>query len=731
MLQAPRLLGRVPKAPRDYICRRCQQQRRITQGFLQKKKDAEEQWKGFAKEIRAGQRKSMLDILEERCLVNDVAGKRSVVNDLMINKRSGVYCGIDPTALSLHIGHMLPLMALFWMYLHGMHAVSLLGGTTSKIGDPTGRVTSREQMTGTERKSNIVAVHYQLRKLWQHVEQLGRKKGYVWEKYWHREIVNNNVWWNKLTMNDIMNLLGDGIRMGPMLSKDIVKTKLNSPDGMSFSEFCYPIMQGYDWWHMYETKGIQLQIGGSDQYGNIVAGMDVVKHIAKHHPNPDVRVTQTDGFPPLDTPYGFTTPLLTTSSGEKLGKSAGNAIWMDEQLTKPFDLYGFFVSIADTDVERYLKQLTFLSIPEIHALMVEHNQNPSKRIAQKALAKNFVELAHGFDTAEYTEAQHEKWVVNRNTLDVNSLLSEQSTSSPKKGVPTTEDNPLAQNQNKYARERATFIHQKLNPHAPQADKGAAGTQIILPRSLVVDQPISRILYSAGFVTSRSEGHRLVESKGVYYGSRAGSKDPLPDQVTFTHASNQNQYKIHNAIIRDNADGTMDREGEEGILILRAGKWRVRVLRLVSDAKFEEMGLPDPPGWRELKSVWAAERAEASNEAHRNPTREKTLSFEGEIDSEVEDLQMPGRADSRRATQKSYERGREYFNEHPEERDPQNQDPAKQTHLPAEMRNSLYNPDYLKSLSPERLAKLRRIKHQQVVVPAQKRQEAALRGEKGK
>lgn len=138
----------------------------------------------------------------------------------MTNNRLGAYVGIDPTAPSLHIGHLLPLMSLFWMYVHGYHAVSLLGGATSKIGDPTDRLTTREKQQSSVRTANMVAMHYQLKKLWINAETYGRKHGFSHEWIWQRELVNNNIWMNKLTLMEVLQLLGPGMRMGPMLARE-------------------------------------------------------------------------------------------------------------------------------------------------------------------------------------------------------------------------------------------------------------------------------------------------------------------------------------------------------------------------------------------------------------------------------------------------------------------------------------------------------------------------------
>jgi len=145
---------------------------------------------------------------------------RDALDYYMTQKRVGAYVGIDPTAASLHVGHLLPLMSLFWMYVHGYHTVSLLGGATAKIGDPTDRLTTREMEPGAVRTANMARMHFQLKKLWLNVEQYGRKYDYKWEWSWHRELINNNAWWNKLPMLEVLQVLGPGMRLGSMLARD-------------------------------------------------------------------------------------------------------------------------------------------------------------------------------------------------------------------------------------------------------------------------------------------------------------------------------------------------------------------------------------------------------------------------------------------------------------------------------------------------------------------------------
>ncbi|KAI9831129.1 MAG: hypothetical protein M1819_005217 [Sarea resinae] len=534
----------------------------------------------------------MLTILEERGFVNSIAGERDALDQLLTNKRIGAYVGIDPTAPSLHVGHMLPFMALFWMYINGYHTVSLvsmlvhsygkeiaefhqLGGATAKVGDPTGRTTSRTLQPAAVQKANMVSMHYQLKKLWRNVEDYARKYGYVYEWAWHRELVNNNAWMGKLTMLEFLRLLGTGVRLGTMLGRDTVRNKMEKGDGMSFAEFSYPLMQAWDWWYMYQTKGVQIQIGGSDQFGNIVAGMDAIKYISKNHHNPDIRQEKEDE---RMLPYGFTVPLLTTSSGEKFGKSAGNAVWLDKDMTSIFDLYQFFLRSSDADVGRYLKVLTFMPLPKIEQIMTTHMEDPAKRVAQHALARDFVELVHGEEAAKAAESQH-RMIFRSSSAPV----------TPQAVTPGPTASPVGD------------INPSLNRRAPQTTPNNAPTaNLILPKSLIENQSVARVLYSAGLVSSRSEGHRLAQNQGAYLGSRSEGGGAMGDSLSFTPVKLRDPKK------------TQDYVMEGGLLILRVGKWKVKIVQVVSDEEFERLGL-DAPGWKEDEKRAAREAEAAAKE----------------------------------------------------------------------------------------------------------------------
>ncbi|KAE9366519.1 hypothetical protein N431DRAFT_417315 [Stipitochalara longipes BDJ] len=558
---ASRSLFRASTRPDLYICARCalrasQSQSKTTRRwigmkYLAKVADAEKQWKEKAESIRAGKEKSMLTILEERGLVQTITGDRQKFENRMTDKRLGVYVGIDPTAASLHIGHLLPMMSMFWMYVNGYHTVQLLGGATAKIGDPTDRLTTREKEPAAIRTANMANMHLQLKKLWNNAEAYGRKYGYKWEWPWHKELVNNNAWWNKLPMLEVLQVLGPGMRLGSMLARDTVKNKMSKGDGMSYAEFSYPLMQAWDWWHMYHSKGISMQIGGSDQYGNITAGIAAIKYISTHHPNPIVRGEAHA----VGEPLGFTSPLLTTSSGQKFGKSTGNAIWLDPEQTSPFDLYGYFLRTSDEDVGKYLKMFTFMPLEDIDDVLEEHKEDPSQRKAQHVLARDLVELVHGPQEAKHTQVQHALLFHNKETRSTSDYDPD-----VKAGIVTPNNRP--------------------NPNMK------------LPRSLIFHKSVGKLLYASGLASSSSDGHRLANNHGAYVGGppNKNTHEPMNDgYISWSQLRNWSPEITRQHLVHDD------------LLLLRRSKHNVRIILVVSDEEYALSGETYPgmePRWRE-------------------------------------------------------------------------------------------------------------------------------------
>ncbi|KIW61976.1 tyrosine-tRNA ligase, variant [Exophiala xenobiotica] len=504
----------------------------------------------------------------------------------MIHRRVGVYAGIDPTAPSMHVGHMVPFMVLAWFYVHGYDTHFVLGGFTASIGDPTGRTTGREIQSAPTRRANIASMHAQLKRLGASIERYAQRRGFQKEWAWRRALENNSTWWNATSARDYLSILGRQIRIGPLLGRDTVKTRLERGDGMSYAEFSYPLVQAWDWWHLFQ-KGVQIQVGGGDQFGNILAGAEAVKQLAKDSHEYQTALRQTtiiDKKYYIDVtsdPLGITVPLLTTASGEKFGKSAGNAVWLEPRMTPIFDLYQFFLRSADADVEKYLKLFTFLSLPEIAEIIEAHEKDPSQRIAQHKLAREFVELIYGVDAAAQAEQEHRQLFKKTLSIsDITSSVSEAKATEPAK--PT--QSPTA-----------NFTHPSLNKHAPpQRLEDNMSTHVKLPRSLVLGKPLGQIMFAAGMVSSKAEGHRLIRAGGAYVGNSRGAVDSL----TYTSARTNTPEEAAEYII------------DEKLLVLRVGKWRMKIVEIVSDEEYEQAGLTCP-AW-ELKKAEEAEKEEAEN-----------------------------------------------------------------------------------------------------------------------
>ena len=283
------------------------------------------------------------------------------------------YCGFDPTAASLHHGHLVQLIMMRHLQLAGHHPIALVGGATGLIGDP--RMTSERQLQDKETVAG-----------WADRLQHQIERFLDFEGDNPARMVNNLEWTAPLSAIDLLRDLGKNFRMGTMLSKDAVARRLKSEEGISFTEFSYQILQANDYLQLYRKYGVTLETGGNDQWGNLVGGMDLIRKVE----GKDVHV--------------MTTPLITKSDGTKFGKSEGGAIWLDPEMFSPYAFYQFWLNTEDADVVNLLKVFTFLSREEIEALETETQQNPGKRAAQRALAEAVTTLVHGADETERVKA---------------------------------------------------------------------------------------------------------------------------------------------------------------------------------------------------------------------------------------------------------------------------------------------------------------------------------------
>ncbi|XP_060022576.1 tyrosine--tRNA ligase, mitochondrial [Lagenorhynchus albirostris] len=284
-----------------------------------------------------------------------------------------IYCGFDPTADSLHVGHLLALLGLFHFQRAGHNVIALVGGATARLGDPSGRTKEREALEAERVQSNARALRQGLKALAANHQQLFAN-GRTWGSF---TVLDNSAWYQKQDLMDFLAAVGGHFRMGTLLSRLSVQTRLKSSEGMSLAEFLYQVLQAYDFYYLFQHYRCRVQLGGSDQLGNIMSGYEFIH-----------KLTGEDVF-------GISVPLITSTTGAKLGKSAGNAVWLNRDKTSPFELYQFFVRQQDDLVERYLKLFTFLPLPEIDHIMQLHIKEPEKRGPQKRLATEVTKLVHG------------------------------------------------------------------------------------------------------------------------------------------------------------------------------------------------------------------------------------------------------------------------------------------------------------------------------------------------
>lgn len=278
-----------------------------------------------------------------------------------------IYLGADPSADSLHIGHLSVYMMVRRFLDHGHKVVLLIGGGTGMIGDM--RDTEERQLLSPEIVAkNTEALKSQVSKL------------FAGQDF---EVVNNADWLSKIELIPFLRDIGKNFNMAELISRDFFKSRINNGSGLSFAEFTYTLLQGYDFWYLYKNNGVSLQIGGSDQWGNLLSGVNLIR--------------KKEGA----EVFAMTAPLLINrSTGRKFGKSEGGALWLDASKTSPFKMYQFLLNSDDQSVFEYLKILTTLSKEEIETIEKNHQENQHLRIAQKALAKNVVEIVHGKEVAK-------------------------------------------------------------------------------------------------------------------------------------------------------------------------------------------------------------------------------------------------------------------------------------------------------------------------------------------
>ena len=296
---------------------------------------------------------------------------RGMIHDMMpgteeqlIKEMTTAYVGIDPTADSLHIGHLVSIMMLKHLQRAGHKPIALIGGATGMIGDPSGKNEERNLLSEDELRRNENAIGKQLLKFLDF--ESGDNKA---------EIVNNYDWMKGFTFLGFLREVGKHLSVNYMMAKDSVKKRLET--GISFTEFTYQLVQGYDYLHLYQVKNCKLQMGGSDQWGNITTGTELIR-----------RKTGGEAF-------ALTCPLITKADGNKFGKTERGNVWLDPRYTSPYHFYQFWLNCSDTDTEKYIKIFTLLSRDEIESLIEQHQKAPHQRLLQKTLAEDITLRVHG------------------------------------------------------------------------------------------------------------------------------------------------------------------------------------------------------------------------------------------------------------------------------------------------------------------------------------------------
>jgi tyrosyl-tRNA synthetase len=306
----------------------------------------------------------LLHDLDARGLIHDSTDRAALIERLDQGP-IGVYVGFDPTADSLHVGNLLGQVMLRRFQLAGHRPVVLAGGATGMVGDPGGRSEERNLLDRPTLNHNVACVKKQLEKILDFDGPVAAR------------MVDNATWTEPMGTLEFLRDVGKHFTVNQMVAKESVRARMESENGISFTEFSYMLLQANDFRHLCEFENVEMQMGGSDQWGNITAGTDLIRR----------RLTKSG--------YGLTWPLLTRSDGQKMGKSVHGALWLDPDKTSPYEFRQYWVQLPDEDVERFLLQLTLRSVDDIASLMDEHRATPEKRLAQRALATDVTTLVHG------------------------------------------------------------------------------------------------------------------------------------------------------------------------------------------------------------------------------------------------------------------------------------------------------------------------------------------------
>ena len=393
---------------------------------------------------------SILEELQWRGLVADCTDTAELTKK--IAAPITLYCGFDPTADSLHVGNLVPLLALRRFQLLGHHPIAVAGGATGSIGDPSGKTAERQLLTKEILDHNIASVKVQLAKLLDFETKQNPAR-----------LVDNASWTTGISFLEFLRDIGKHFSVNQMVAKESVRARMEDREvGISYTEFSYMLLQAFDFMVLCREQNCELQIGGSDQWGNITAGIELTRKKLGRQV------------------FGLTLPLITNTDGSKFGKTAAGAIWLDPKRTSVYKFYQFWINTADADVIRYLKYFTFLAKEEIESLEKQHGENPGARVAHKALAKAATDLIHGesatADAIKTSQAFFSGSVAQ---------LSQQSISEARQELP-----------------------------GPVLD----------PDQLPINKPLFEVVAYSGLAPSKGQARREIEAGGIYINDKQ-EKDP--------------------------------------------------------------------------------------------------------------------------------------------------------------------------------------------------------------
>ncbi len=396
----------------------------------------------------------VLDDLRARGLVHDHTDE-AALRELLAAGPVTLYCGIDPSADSLHVGHLVGVLVLRRFQDAGHRPLALVGGATGMVGDPSGRSDERNLLDAATLEANVAAIEAQLESLFDFSGDSAAR------------LVNNYDWTRDVTMLDFLRDVGKHITVNQMVAKDSVRSRMDSDQGISFTEFSYMLLQAFDYWWQHEHYDCRLQVGGSDQWGNITAGIDLVR--------------RRGGA----VVHGLTWPLMTRADGQKFGKTAEGTVWLDAARTLPFELHQYFVNTDDRDVERLLLQLTLLPVTGVAGIMATHAGAPHERQAQRALADEVCTLVHGAAATEQARLAAE----------------------------------------------VLFGESELSLDRLEAVRGIVPETVVGGSALEGGEPVVDALVAAGVCKSRSDARRSIASGGIRVnGRRVGSPTERFDLV---------------------------------------------------------------------------------------------------------------------------------------------------------------------------------------------------------